>query len=123
MGFIKSGINLDIQLSLRKNRNFKMKTINHLLNILVNILLILLTYFYLKIHYYYYNLNEWNWYEDRYILSLLFISTIFFISITSLFLYSIYKIKKYKYIRCTIYIIYFLSMTTIFILYLPKEYI
>ena len=71
-----------------------MKTINHLLNILVNILLVLLTYFYLKIHYYYYNLSEWDWSEDRYILSLLFISIIFFISITSLFLYSIYKIKN-----------------------------
>jgi len=100
-----------------------MKVINHILNILVNILLVLLTYFYLKIHYYYYNLSEWNWDEDKYILSLLFISIVFFISITSLFLHSIYKIKEYKYIRYTLYIIYFLSMATVFIKYLPRKYI
>lgn len=101
-----------------------MKTSNCIYRIVTDIYLILLIYVYLKIHHYYFYLNQWEWYEDRDILSLLFISLIFFVSVTALFVYTVFsKVVKYRSVEWTLYCIYFCLMSSVFIAYLPRKYI
>jgi hypothetical protein len=101
-----------------------MKVSSCIYRIVTDIYLFLLIYVYLKIHYYYFHLTHWEWFEDQQILSLLFISFIFFVSVTALFIYTIfYKVGKYRYIEWVLYFIYFCLMSSVFIVYLPRKYI
>lgn len=101
-----------------------MKLSSCVYRIVTDIYLILLIYVYLKVHYYYFYLTRWEWHEDRQILSLLFISFIFFVSVTALFIYTIfYNVGKYRSIEWALYFIYFCLMSSVFIVYLPRKYI
>ncbi len=101
-----------------------MKLSSCVYRIVTDIYLILLIYVYLKVHYYYFYLTRWEWHEDRQILSLLFISFIFFVSVMALFIYTIfYNVGKYRSIEWALYFIYFCLMSSVFIVYLPKKYI
>ncbi|ENX37799.1 hypothetical protein F888_03145 [Acinetobacter courvalinii] len=101
-----------------------MKLSSCVYRIVTDIYLILLIYVYLKVHHYYFYLTRWEWHEDRQILSLLFISFIFFVSVTALFIYTIfYNVGKYRSIEWALYFIYFCLMSSVFIVYLPRKYI
>lgn len=101
-----------------------MKLSSCVYRIVTDIYLILLIYVYLKVHHYYFYLTQWEWHEDRQILSLLFISFIFFVSVTALFIYTIfYNVGKYRSIEWALYFIYFCLMSSVFIVYLPRKYI
>ena len=111
-----------------------MKLSSCVYRIVTDIYLILLIYVYLKVHHYYFyltrwewhedHLTRWEWHEDRQILSLLFISFIFFVSVTALFIYTIfYNVGKYRSIEWALYFIYFCLMSSVFIVYLPRKYI
>lgn len=101
-----------------------MKLSSCVYRIVTDIYLIILIYVYLKVHHYYFYLTQWEWHEDRQILSLLFISFIFFVSVTALFIYTIfYNVGKYRSIEWALYFIYFCLMSSVFIVYLPRKYI
>jgi hypothetical protein len=101
-----------------------MKLSSCVYRIVTDIYLIILIYVYLKVHHYYFYLTRWEWREDRQILSLLFISFIFFVSVTALFIYTIfYNVGKYRSIEWALYFIYFCLMSSVFIVYLPRKYI
>jgi hypothetical protein len=92
------------------------------INLILNLYLIILIYFYLKVNNYYFFSNTEVLYKERDLFLLLFFSSLIFISVTALFIYNfIYcRIFRFKWISYILYFIYILLVFFVFVFYLGE---